>query len=301
MKGIDIHADDYGLSKRASEDILACIRAGRLDSISVMANMSCYKEYARKFCREKAEWKKSPLLTVHLNFMEGRCVASREKLPCLVGRDGYFKISWGSLLLGNYSPFKYKKLKKELKEEIKAQTERFRAEYGREYGQSVPLRFDGHQHTQMIPIVYKSLLEVIREENYLTDYIRVTKEPVLPYLKKTKLWKTYAPVNGIKNLLLNFYSSPMEKALRKNHIPQKPMYLWGVLMSGHMDKNRVSALLPLMKDRAEKKDRTLEILFHPGLTPEEDMGEEFSSEAAKKFYFSKGRRIEYEAVFALMD
>ena len=50
-------------------------------------------------------------------------------------------------------------VKKELKAEIAAQTERFR----KAFGTRLPLRFDGHQHTQMIPVVYWALLEVIVE------------------------------------------------------------------------------------------------------------------------------------------
>lgn len=296
MKGLDIHADDYGLSKRASEDILECIRAGKLDSISILTNMSCFAEYAERFCREEEQWEKKPRLSVHLNFMEGHCMAAKDKVPHLAGNKGYFKIGWGTLFLWNYCPWKQAVIKKELKEEIKAQTERFREGYGREYGRGKPLRFDGHQHTQMIPIVYQSLLEVIREEKYLTEYIRVTKEPVLPFIRRASLWKTYRPVNWIKNLLLNFYAFGMEKTLAKYHIPQKPMYLWGVLMSGHMDKRRVSSLLPAMKAQAGKRKRTLEILFHPGSSTLEEMGEEFNSEGSKQFYLSGGRREEYEAL-----
>lgn len=296
MEKLDIHADDYGLSKRASEDILECIRAGKLDSISVLTNMSCFRTCAEQFLGEMDKWEKKPLLTVHLNFMEGHCMADENKTAHLTGRTGYFKIGWGTLFLWNYCPWKRSVIKRELKEEIKAQTEGFRAGYGREYGRSRPLRFDGHQHTQMIPVVYKALLEVIREEGYLTDYIRVTKEPVLPFIKQVSLWRTYRPVNWIKNLLLNFYAFGMERVLKKYNIPQEPMYLWGVLMSGHMDKERVCALLPSMRKQAVGRSRTLEILFHPGASAAEEMGEEFNSEGAKRFYLSEGRRVEYKAV-----
>ena len=48
MQVIEIHADDYCLSHHGSEDILNCIRAGKLDSISVLTNMTCYEEFAEK-------------------------------------------------------------------------------------------------------------------------------------------------------------------------------------------------------------------------------------------------------------
>lgn len=53
MSKVDIHADDYCLSPHMSDDILDCIRAGKLDSISVVTNMSCYQKYAQKFLDEK--------------------------------------------------------------------------------------------------------------------------------------------------------------------------------------------------------------------------------------------------------
>ena len=43
---IDIHADDFGESIHASKDILECLKKGKLDSISVLANMSCFEKCA---------------------------------------------------------------------------------------------------------------------------------------------------------------------------------------------------------------------------------------------------------------
>lgn len=295
MKAIDIHADDYALSAGASEDILTCIRAGRLDSISVLTNMSCYDKYAALYIEERKTWKKekAPLLSVHLNFMEGKAMAPSKEVPDLIDPNGYFHLSWGKLLLWSYCPWKYRRIKKQLKAEIKAQTEKFFHYFGKE----LPLRFDGHQHTQMIPIVYHALLEVIKEEKYQVSYIRVTKEPILPFLKEFSLWKTYRPINWVKNLLLNFLSPLMEQKV-KQITGQPPMFLWGVLLSGNMDKKRVRKLLPSMKKQSKQKGRTLEILFHPGFSPREEMGEEFVSEAANVFYCSEGRKQEFQTVMA---
>lgn len=299
MDGIEIHADDYGISPNSSEDILNCIRAGKLDSISVLTNMSCYERYAELYQSEKKNWPRQPQLSVHLNFMEGHCVADPKEVPNLVDEKGYFNIGWGTLFVWNYSPKKFMMIKKELKAEIRAQTERFLDFYGRE----LPLRFDGHQHTQMIPIVYWALLEVIVEQQYRTEYIRVTKEPVTPFLSAVRLWKSYRPVNWIKNILLNLYAPGMEKAIRKNRpswqTENAPMYLWGVVMSGHMDEERVKILLPAMERIAGKKGRHLEVLFHPGTVLKEELAEEFCNHGANEFHVSEGRRIEYEAVMAL--
>ena len=42
MSKPDIHADDYALTLNTSKDMLACMQAGRLDSISIVPNMSCF-------------------------------------------------------------------------------------------------------------------------------------------------------------------------------------------------------------------------------------------------------------------
>lgn len=301
MSQIEIHADDYAISPHSSENILECLRAGKLDGISVLTNMSCFDEYAGKL---KAEWNslpRKPRLTVHLNFMEGHCAAPPEEVPHLVDRNGYFNISWGTLFVWNYSPKKFMMIKKELKAEIAAQTERFREAFG----VRMPLRFDGHQHTQMIPLVYWALLEVIVERHYPTEYIRVTKEPILPYLSAFGLWTSYRPVNWVKNLILNFLALGMEKTVRRNHPSWQeenpPMFLWGVVMSGRMDEKRVKTLLAAMKERAEKRGRVLEILFHPGTVLAKELGEEFSNHGANEFHVSGGRHVEYEALMSLTE
>lgn len=301
MNLLEIHADDYALSLHASRDIRSCLRKGRLDSVSVLTNMSCYEECVKEYLQERKNWPRQPLLSVHLNFMEGHCLADPEKVPHLVDREGYFKIGWGTLFIWNYSPKKFRMIKKELKEEIRAQTERFLEAFGRD----VRLRFDGHQHTQMIPLVYQALLEVIAEQRYGTDYIRVTREPARPYLRSAGLWKTYRPVNWVKNILLNLYAPGMERALEKNRPSWQrangPMYLWGVVMSGHMDAARVRRLLPDMRAQAAKKGRHLEVLFHPGTVLESELGKEFCNKGANGFHISEGRREEYEAVMSLGD
>lgn len=299
MQVIEIHADDYCLSHHGSEDILNCIRAGKLDSISVLTNMTCYEEFAEKYIKEKNTFPHKPLLTVHLNFMEGHCLAEPALVPHLVDENGYFNISWATLFIWNYSPKKIMIIKKELKEEIKAQTEKFI----RFFGNTAPLRFDGHQHTQMIPLVYWALLEVIVEQRYYTQYIRITREPVIPYLSEFSLWKTYKPVNWIKNILLNFLATNMEKTIEENRpdwqCKNTPMFLWGVVMSGHMDSTRFHKLLPKMKKQAEKKGRHLEILFHPGTVLIEELTEEFCNKDANEFHISSGRHLEYETVMSI--
>ena len=42
MHTIDVHADDYGLTMNTSRGIMEGIKAGKLNSISIMPNTSCF-------------------------------------------------------------------------------------------------------------------------------------------------------------------------------------------------------------------------------------------------------------------
>lgn len=78
-----------------------------------------------------------------------------------------------------------------------------------------------------------------------------------------------------------------------------PMYLWGLIMSGHMDEKRVRILLPRMNKAAEKRGRTLEILFHPGQVQKTEITAEFSQKEAIEFHISEDRHVEMQAVMNL--
>lgn len=294
MNKIDVHADDYGLTWNTSKEILAGVNAGKLDSISVVPNMSAYERCVDLWKKElKKEY--NPKVSVHLNFMEGHCLAAKEEVDLLVDERGYFKLSWIDLVKYNYHPAKYKVVKEQLKKEIRCQLCRVIEDYGLLDGKK--LRVDSHQHTHMIPMVMKALLEVIEEEKYPTEYIRLSKEMILPYFKQVKFYPTYSAINLVKVAILNFFSMEDAGLLKQKQIP--PMILSGVFLSGCMDHKRVKAVLPELKQKTGKKNLMLEVLFHPGTALIEEVGEEFVSQDAKKFYFSAGRKAEYEAMMSL--
>ncbi len=286
---IDIHADDYGESLHTSADLLECLEAGKLDSISILSNMRCFGACVDMYRNAQERFAAQPRLSVHINIMEGRCLADPGRVPDLVDADGHFCVSWGSLFLRSFLPGK-KRLKTQLKEEMALQIQAVREAFP----EIKKLRIDSHQHTHMIPVAADALLETLAEKGWPTEYIRNAKEPIWPYLREVSLWKTYRPVNFVKNLILNFCSVLLEGRLQKLHI--EPMYLWGLVMSGRMDKERVEKLLPAMCKKAQKAGRTLEILFHPGKLLPGELSEEFCQKEAVAFYVSDDRNVEKDAV-----
>lgn len=292
MSKIDIHADDFGESLHASEDILECLKAGKLDGISVLSNMSCFEKCVKRYREEQPAFPAEPKLSVHLNIMEGSCLSDPDKIRELVDEEGHFCVSWGKLFLRSYLPGR-SKLKGQLKTELKLQIEAVRNVFPEMKG----LRIDSHQHTHMIPVVAAALFEVLSENGWQVEYIRDAREPMLPFLKQVSLYPTYRPVNFVKNMILNYCSWFLEGRLKR--LKLEPMYLWGLIMSGRMDEQRVAKLLPSMQRRAEKKGRRLEILFHPGQVQEKEITAEFSQKEAVSFHVSPDRHVEKSAVMGL--
>ena len=292
---VDLHADDYGYSIHTSQDILDCLSAEVLDSISIICNTSSFEESMDLLYEAIPSFKKLPLMSVHLNLCEG--FQSNEVLP----------MSWGKLFLASYSPNR-NKLKTILKQEIKRQLLETQKVIDRCIAiakeNNVPVsqngfRIDSHIHTHPIPIVWESLMEVIEEEKLEVEYIRSPYEPFFVYLKETSLWKTYSPVNFLKNRILAFYSHKIDRYYKKHN--QKEMYLWGLVMSLHMDFDRIKVLWSAMNKKAEADKRDLELLFHPGTA----LTEEYSPEKNRDYYegsnTSKNRMIEKESLFRLKE
>ena len=307
MSKPDIHADDYALTLNTSRDMLECMRAGRLDSISIVPNMSCFEECMELLYGEIPKLPFLPLLSVHLDFVEGRSLAGKEAAPDLLkpGTE-LMGLGWSGLFAASYLPGKRKKTKAQLKREIKAQLAKAQpavekcmgiaAEAGISCRQK-GLRIDSHQHAHMIPVVWEAILEVVREEGYTLEYIRNSKEVLGVFLTDVSLYKTYRPVNFVKNRLLSLYSHKADRYCRANGMKQ--MYLWGLVMSGRMDRERIEKLYGKMKRKAEKDGRTLEILFHPGITLPGEVTPEIAKEAAEDFYLRADRHVEKAAVLGV--
>ena len=108
---VDIHADDFALSENSDKDILQLCKEGKLDSISIIPNLECFETAVAKFLSVQEESDKKILVSVHLNFMEGKCCAEKSLLPDLIDSEGFFTASWGKLFIWNYIPFMRKKIK----------------------------------------------------------------------------------------------------------------------------------------------------------------------------------------------
>ncbi|MDD6628238.1 MAG: ChbG/HpnK family deacetylase [Lachnospiraceae bacterium] len=307
MTEIDIHADDYALTVNTSKDMLDCIKAGKLNSISIVPNTSSFGQCMDMMYEAIPSLPFLPLMSVHLDFVEGRSLAGSKEVPLLTRSDSNLMgLSWGGLFKLSYMPWKRGEAKRQLKKEIEAQIESTQKAIDRcrkiAESNGIPctqkgLRIDSHQHAHMIPVVWEAVTEVVEEEGYSLEYIRNSKEVLGVFVAEKSLWKTYRPINFVKNRLLSLYSHKVDRYDKTHHKEQ--MYLWGLVMSGHMDHERIQKLYGAMTHKAERDGRVLEILFHPGKVIPEEVNPELGDAAAEDFYLSDDRHVEKSAVMQI--
>ena len=278
---IYICADDYGLCAESTEKIQRCIDSGILDKVSVFPNMEPI-DFGRLWQHKKTR------VALHVNLIEGKCMADAGKIDLLAEKDGNFKHAFYGLFLLNL--FRRKALEDQVYQEIRAQVRFFKSLLP----DGEPFCIDSHQHIHMIPGVFNALLRVLQEEKIQLTYMRIPAEPLLPYLKMPSLYLTYSPINLLKQWLLNFLWLLNRKQAAKYHIPTA--YFMGILFSGHMEAGKVSKVLPAYAKLAEKDGRDIEVLFHPGYLERNKPDYQEKNIVFEKFYLSKHRKTEFDAV-----
>lgn len=278
-------ADDYGISEGANSRIEHCIENGVLNKISVLPN-GTFRDLKARFSE------KDVTLSLHLNLVEGRPLSDPKEIGLLVSADGSFRDSFIGLFFRALLPGR-KELEKQIYRELQRQI-RF---WKQTVGENTPISADSHQHTHMIPLVFKTLMRVLKDENMDVRLMRIPAEPLSPYLLTPSLYLEYSPVGLVKQWLLKACALVNRKELKQSGI--RSSYFMGVLFSGNVNEKRIKKILPKYLRLAEKHSKDVEIGLHPGyMEAGEDMIEG-CREGFRKFYFSPGRKIEHDALIRL--
>lgn len=279
-------ADDYGLNDVSSMYIQKCIDDGELNKVSVFPNFD-YVDL------NQIVKNKNVLVSLHLNLVEGKCLAEADEIDLIADKKGNLKHTFGGLFILNF--FHRKKFEKQVYKEIKAQVLYWKSILP----QNVSFCIDSHQHTHMIPAVFKAMIKVLEDENIKPEYIRIPAEPVLPYIKKPSLYFTYSAVNIIKQWLLKFLWSINKNSAKRCEI--STAYFLGILFSGNMDEKRISKILPEYLKMAEKTGRDIEVLFHPGYLEKSEIDFKGKNIVFEDFYLSENRKAEFNSVMKITE
>ncbi|MBQ2932966.1 MAG: ChbG/HpnK family deacetylase [Clostridia bacterium] len=275
-------ADDYGISDGANSRIENCLENGVLNKISILPNGKAL-DFNKRLSGKDA------ILSLHINLVEGRPLSNPNDVDLLISESGYFKYSFIGLLALSLSP-KRKKLEKQIYKEIQSQIKFWK----NAMGEALSVSIDSHQHTHMIPLVFKTLMRVIKEDGLNVSYIRIPDEPLSPYIYTPSLYFEYQPVGLVKQWLLKTFAFINRKELKKSKI--QSAYFMGIMFSGNLNEVRIKKLLPHYVRLAKKHNKDIEIGFHPGNIKDQEQLIDGIRQDFKKFYSSHRRNTEYDAL-----
>ena len=275
-------ADDYGISAYSNSRIENCLENGILNKISVLPNgeISDFKQRLSG---------NNTTLSLHINLVEGRPLSEPNDVDLLISDNGYFKYSFVGLFFLSMSN-KRKEFEKQIYIEIQNQIKFWKMAMG----ENTSISIDSHQHTHMIPLIFKILMRVIGDEGLDVSIIRIPAEPISPYLFSPSLYLEYKPTGLLKQWLLKALAFANRKEFAKAKI--KSAYFMGIMFSGKLNQEKIKKLLPLYLKLAERKNRDIEIGFHPGYVNNGEKLIDGIRQDFQKFYYSPRRNTEYNTL-----
>jgi len=275
-------ADDYGISTCGNSRIENCLRNGVLNKVSVLPNgeISDFKQRLSG---------NNTTLSLHINLVEGRPLSGPNDIDLLISDNGYFKYSFIGLFFLSISN-KRKEFEKQVYTEMQSQIKFWK----KAMGETLSVSIDSHQHTHMIPLIFKTLMRVIEDEGLNVQSIRIPAEPISPYVFTPSLYFEYNPIGLIKQWLLKTFALVNRRELKKSKI--QSAYFMGILLSGKLNEARIRKLLPHYLKLAKKHNKNIEIGFHPGYIKSGERSIDGSRQDFSKFYFSPWRNIEYNTL-----
>ena len=186
------HADDYGMTAHGDALIRDCQTHGCLNSVSIVPNGSLEEAVA-------ALRPSGLKLAVHLNLVEGKALSPAAEIPLLVRPDGSFCNSFTGLLRLSLTP-----RRRAFAAQLYRELERQLLAYAALFPAGTPLRIDSHQHTHMIPLVFRTLLHILADHHLPVEHLRIPAEPLSPFVGCPRLWGSYSAVNAVKQLLVRY-------------------------------------------------------------------------------------------------
>jgi chitin disaccharide deacetylase len=236
MKRLIINADDFGMSKEVNDGIKRAIKAGAVNSVSVMVNMP-YFDDAIQFL------KKHPEVSVglHLNITEGGPISSPHATSTLLREDNNF-FFWVNLMV---KYFLKKVSLKEIAAELATQHKKL-VSTGLEIS-----HIDSHHHIHLFPPFFKIVLAFVREKKIPTLRCRRFRVRSLT----VALFET-ASIKALLILFLCFINNVLARPSR-HHFNDDTIF--DMHWDSRMSKKRFLHILSSLPDG------TIEIICHPGV------------------------------------
>lgn len=228
---------------------------------------------------------------LHINLVEGHCVADPHDVPLLVDKNGMFCLGFIGLLKNSNSKNRAE-LQRQIEVEIDAQLAKITSRFEQMRN---ALRIDSHQHTHAIPVVFDALLASIDRSGCNLEYMRIPVERLAPFASPS-IFKRIRPVNLAKRALLGHLWKQNIKAHPDVPYVDPTAAFCGVLFSGEMSASNVEASFSRLVADANTRNIDLELLFHPGIVDSPDECLNPTLQGFVDFSTSANRELEAQAL-----
>lgn len=245
MRKVIINADDFGLNKSVNKAIIDTYKMGNLSSTTLMVNMPGTQD-AVELAKE------NPNLGIGLHF----CITEGKPLTnatTLITESGEF-ISRGKLVK---DVMKGKIDLNEVKSEFQAQLELIKS-YGLNF-----THVDSHQHTMMIPQIFKSIVPILNENKINVRLVKPYDFDLKLLMKRPKKFI----LQGINTIFAN-------KNAKQSYVKSND-YLTSVHELDHINSFNSASYIELLEKAPGAG--IVELMVHPYIL----------DEALKKWYGNK--------------
>ncbi len=236
-KYLVVNADDFGFDAGIDLGIFESFEKGITSSVSIVANGPNF-DNALSLIRKS---NKALGVGVHLSLLGERPVLSPEKIPSLVGKNGYFFKSFfdlaGRICLSKVSL-------SEIQNETEAQIAKV-MEYD-----IAPTHIDGDRFVHLLPPVFDIVIKLAKK--FKIKYVRY------PYFDNRMLLFSFN--NIIKKSFVDLFSKSQIKIMEENNIGHVDCS-YGFMTSGRMNKDIFTGFLNNITGGLS------DINFHPGYSP----------------------------------
>lgn len=236
MKWLIVNADDFGLHSAVNQGIIEGYHKGCLRSTSlIVAGMAAEEAVAL------AHDNPGLGVGVHLTLVAERPVLPPERIPSLIGTNGY--------LLPDHVAFIRRYVSGGIcKDELRAECEA-QILLAQKFG-ICPTHLDSHQHLHVLPGVVKIIVDLAQKYNF--SKVRLPAEPCF--------FRGGYPASAgryIAKCGLTICARMAKKAMYGVGI-KVPDYFFGMLAGGHLYKKHFLSILRALPDGVS------EIMVHPG-------------------------------------
>jgi hopanoid biosynthesis associated protein HpnK len=244
MKRLIVNADDFGLTAKVNEAIIAGHEGGLISSASLLAN-------GEAFGSAVALSRQAPRLGVgvHLNLTEGKPVAPASTIPSLVNGQGRFARRparlWAATMVGRVRVA-------DIEKELRAQIEKVLA------AGIVATHLDSHKHVHALPALGRLTIRLARE--YGIPAIRCVAErrsAVGSLLGRFPQAKTRIFRQLLNSCILAVLSRGWSRQLRRAGVACGE-HFYGLTPTGFLDEELLREIL------CHLPDGTSELMCHPG-------------------------------------